>query len=298
MTPAQLDLTAAPAGVAAPTAPAAPPNRTRSAPRKAAAAPLTAAVAVPSAAPSTAVAVREPDQSGSVALMRMIEKAATDPAFDVAKLKELLEVKVRWEQEEARKTFVHALAAFKADPPTVIKNKKASFDHKTGGGKTEYEYATLDVVVAVIAAALSKHGLSHTWETAQGDGGMITVTCILRHELGHSEKVTLKAGPESSGTKNNIQAIGSTVTYLQRYTLLSATGLAAKGQDDDANFIDRGDGLSVEQKEELIDLMREVDADTAKFLKFLKVSALDELPAKRFNEAKQALEAKRGKSRP
>jgi ERF superfamily len=59
------------------------------------------------------------------------------------------------------------------------------------------------------------------------------VTCILTHQMGHSEETTLAGAPDNSGSKNSIQAIGSTVTYLERYTLLAATGLAAANGDND-----------------------------------------------------------------
>lgn len=234
---------------------------------------------------------REP-ASQATALMLMIERAVTNPDFDVEKMRELFKLRAELEAQEARKAFIEALSAFKADPPTILKNKKASFDHKKDDGKTEYEFATLAQVVNCIAPALAKYGLSHTWETAQdtgtGGGGLITVTCHLRHALGHAETTMLKASPDSSGSKNNIQAVGSTITYLQRYTLLAATGLAAKDQDTDANFKDFN-LISAEEKAELVTLMKEVKADTGRFLKFLKVQTLDELPATKFNEAKQAL---------
>ncbi|MNL48938.1 ERF superfamily protein [compost metagenome] len=44
----------------------------------------------------------------------------------------------------------------------------------------------------------------------------------------------MQAMPDNSGKKNAIQQVASTITYLQRYTLLAATGVATKGQDDDA----------------------------------------------------------------
>ena len=48
------------------------------------------------------------------------------------------------------------------------------------------------------------------------------MTCVVSHRLGHSEENTLTAGRDESGNKNNIQAVGSTITYLQRYTLKAA----------------------------------------------------------------------------
>src|SRR3990172_3178827 len=102
-----------------------------------------------------------PAASDSSTLMRIIDRAATDPAFDVAKLEQLLAVKERWEAQEARKAFVTALTAFKANPPTLTKNKHVKF------GTTEYDHATLDKVTEIIGKALSAHGLSHRWEVEQ-----------------------------------------------------------------------------------------------------------------------------------
>ena len=87
-------------------------------------------------------------------------------------------------------------------------------------------------IIACINEALSEHGLSAAWETAQNNGS-VTVTCKITHIMGHSESTSLTAAPDNTGSKNPIQAIGSTVTYLQRYTLLALTGLATYEQDDD-----------------------------------------------------------------
>ena len=59
--------------------------------------------------------------------MRLIERAATSADFDVSKLEKLLDVKEKWEANEARKAFVAALAAFKVSPPTVKKNKRVRY---------------------------------------------------------------------------------------------------------------------------------------------------------------------------
>lgn len=168
----------------------------------------------------------QPDQ-GAASLMRIIEKAAMSQEFDVAKLAQMLEIKERWEANEARKAFSEAMARFKSNPPRLIKDKHVKF------GNTEYSHATLGNVCDVIGNALSAVGISHSWETRQ-EGSLVSVSCVLTHVLGHSVKTTLSAAPDSSGSKNSIQAVGSTVTYLQRYTLLAATGMATEDQDDDA----------------------------------------------------------------
>jgi len=150
---------------------------------------------------------------------------------DVDKLAKLMDLQERWEANEARKAYAAAMVAFKADPPRIFKN--ASVDFTSAKGRTHYKHATLDNVSELIAAGLQKVGISARWETEQQEGGQIKVTCILTHVLGHSERVWLQAGRDDSGNKNSIQAVVSTVTYLERQTLLSATGMAVKNTDDD-----------------------------------------------------------------
>jgi hypothetical protein len=154
-----------------------------------------------------------------------------DSNIDVDKLAKLLEVQIAWEANEAKKAYVEAMAAFKANPPKIIKNRHVKFETRTGG-VTEYCHASLDKVTATISEALSRHGLTAAWVTGQADG-QVTVTCRITHIFGHSEETSLTSAPDNSGSKNPIQAIGSAVSYLQRYTLLALTGLATEGQDDD-----------------------------------------------------------------
>lgn len=157
-------------------------------------------------------------------------RIAVSQNADIDKLAKLMDLQERWEKNEARKAFVVAMNAFKAEPPSILKNKHVHFD--TQKGPTDYDHATLDHVCDRVIGSLSKHGISHRWRIEQ-NGEWIKVTCILTHELGHSEETTLQGVADSSGNKNNIQAIGSTVTYLQRYTLLAACGLAAANTDND-----------------------------------------------------------------
>ena len=151
---------------------------------------------------------------------------AVEKGANVDQLERLMALQERWEANEARKAFGAALAAFKAAPPSITKNKHVAF------GNTKYDHATLDNVADTIGASLTPHGLSHRWEVEQ-TADRIRVSCVLQHVQGHAERVSMEAPADSSGQKNSIQAIGSTVTYLQRYTLLAATGMAAKGMDDD-----------------------------------------------------------------
>lgn len=146
---------------------------------------------------------------------------------NIEALERIMALQERHEANEARKAYHAAMTAFKADPPKIYKDRLVKFN------STQYRHATLANVTEAVSAALAKHGLSAAWRTAQ-DGGLISVTCTVTHELGHSESTTLTGSPDNSGQKNSIQQVGSTVTYLQRYTLLALTGLATHEQDDDS----------------------------------------------------------------
>jgi hypothetical protein len=228
---------------------------------------------------------------GALTPMDLIDKALSS-GTSVDQLEKLMALQERWSAAQARTAFVEALAAFKANPPTVVKDKKAAF----GSGKASYDYATLDQVSAVIGASLSRHGLSHRWEVEQLDGGAIRVTCVLTHVMGHSERASLQAGADQSGSKNSIQAIGSTVTYLERYTLLAITGLAAKGQDSDGSKTHDEPVIDAQQKQEIIDAMKARGLaspdETIGLLKHLKVETLDHLPAREHATALRAIDSR------
>lgn len=224
--------------------------------------------------------------------MQMLQ-LAMERGADLDRLQQLMDLQQRWEANEARKAFVAAMAAFKADPPTVRKARHVSYT--TSKGTTEYDHATLADVCDAATQGLAKVGISHRWDVAQ-EKGLITVTCILTHQQGHSESVCMTTLADESGGKNAIQAIASAVTYLQRYTLLAITGLAARDMDDDG----RGAGapvatITAEQAADLQALIEEVGVDRGKFLAWLQVESIADIPAAQYRKAVAALESKRAK---
>lgn len=156
--------------------------------------------------------------------------AAMNQGASLEQVEKMMDLQERWEHREAEKAFNDALSAFKAEAVEIIKRRQVDFTSQKG--RTHYKHAELSDVVEAVGPALSKHGFSWSWKTEQKEG-VIRVTCVLKHRLGHSDSVTLEAGADQSGNKNSIQAIASTVTYLQRHTLKSITGVSEKGDDTD-----------------------------------------------------------------
>jgi len=159
-------------------------------------------------------------------------RIAVSQNADLAKLSQLMDLQERWERNEAKKSYVVAMNAFKANPPVITKNEIAEFIGKNGE-IVEWEYSTLDHIHDAVLSELSRHGISHRWVVEQPTTETVRVTCILTHKLGHSEQTTLTGPVDHSGSKNAIQAIGSSAKYLERYTLMAATGLADKSPDTD-----------------------------------------------------------------
>lgn len=182
---------------------------------------MAASTALPAARQVGAIAANSP----AAMMLALMDRGVTPDQIE--KMMDLWE---RGERREAEKAYNDALAAFKSKAIKIVKRKDVDFT--TAKGQTHYKHAELDDVVQAVGPELSAHGFAWSWDTHQA-GRDITVTCRLRHRLGHAETVSLTAQPDETGGKNAIQAIISTTTYLQRHTLKQITGTAEAGEDDD-----------------------------------------------------------------
>lgn len=151
-------------------------------------------------------------------------QVAIESNSGLEQLEKLMALQERWDANQAKKSFYSSMAEFQRLCPDIKKNKKGH----------NYMYAPLGDIVSQIRDLLANCGLSIRFEQDHGNG--ITVTCVVTHKDGHSEKTTMTGGADTSGSKNAIQAIGSTVTYLQRYTLIGALGITTADADIDARL--------------------------------------------------------------
>ena len=221
--------------------------------------------------------------SGSTTLDMM--RLAVERGADIQTIERLMALHERVEANQARRAFDEAVADAKAEIPPIARNRK---------GHNSKKYADFAAYAEVVDPIISRHGLSYRFRSKQDD--RIHVTCILSHRGGHSEETTLSGPPDSTGNKNVIQSIGSTLTYLQRYSLVQALGLAATDDDDGEGAGPGGAMISAAEKDELVALLRETGADVKRFLAHFRVENIDQLPLARFAEAKAALERKRNKA--
>jgi hypothetical protein len=215
-------------------------------------------------------------------------QTAIQQNFDIDKLEKLIALKERCDANDAKKAYVTAMGKFRKECPAI---------EKTCIGQNDKKFAGLAETLEQIKKLMAKHGLSHSWETKQ-EKDWITVTCNITHTGGHTAQTTLSGEPDSGGNKNKIQSIGSTVSYLERYTLFAALGLAGKDQDNDG-----ADGkpnpedekITESQELDLLAIIDEVGADKNAFMRACKVQSLADIKKRNFKRALQMLENKRKK---
>ena len=165
-------------------------------------------------------------------LMQMvIEKGG-----DIANLEKLIDLQERVSREQARKSFYGAMSTFQSSLPVIEKTGKASYPTKNSQGQktgqVEYDFAKLEDIAKAIRPLLLECCLSYRFEQ-KSESGRYKVICIVTHRDGHSEKTEMEAPADTSGKKNAIQQIASTISYLRRYTVTGALGIVVGGEDDD-----------------------------------------------------------------
>jgi hypothetical protein len=220
--------------------------------------------------------------------------SALDRGASVEMLDKLMTLQERWEKNNARKAFDAAVAAAKAEIPTIAKNRTVDFTSQKG--RTHYRHEDMAEIARTIDPILAKNGLSYRYRVSSPPNEPVCVTCVLSHRDGHSEETTLCAGRDDSGNKNSIQAIGSTITYLQRYTLKAALGLAASN-DDDGKSSEAGEPITEAQVREINKRIASVGADVESFCAYLKVDAVASIPASQYERAIKALDMKAAKAK-
>jgi hypothetical protein len=163
--------------------------------------------------------------------MHPLVAASMGHGLDPANLRELMVLQREYEAHEAKKAFTSAMVALKRDLPSVLERDKTVDFTNQAGRRTTYQHTTLAAAIDAIVPILTEHRFSHSW-TPDCSGKDVSVTCSLTHEAGHTETCKIAAPPDTSGNKNQGQAVASTITLLSRYTLLALLGIATRDHVD------------------------------------------------------------------
>lgn len=166
-------------------------------------------------------AVQQAPQA-SQSLLPMIDKLVERPDFDVEKLERLLDMQERIMTRSAMEQFNAAMAMMQDELPSIAERGKA---HNT-------KYATFEDINDVAKPIMKRHGFAVSFRVHNIQGG-IEVTGVLMHKGSHREETTMTLPLDTSGSKNAVQAVGSSVSYGKRYVMSALLNITTRSEDDD-----------------------------------------------------------------
>lgn len=173
---------------------------------------------------------REPEQPALVPerdhIVLMFERLATNPDVDVVKLEKLIAMNERIIAQNARAEFYAAFAAMQGELPIISEQGEIIVN-----GQVRSTFARNEDIQRAVKPILQKHGFALSFRNSFADG-FVTITGVLSHRSGHSEQDEFIAKADDSGSKNAIQALGSTRSYGQRYTTIALLNIATSEDDD------------------------------------------------------------------
>lgn len=225
-------------------------------------------------------------------ILNVIARAAADPNTDVDKLERLLAMQERVLEREAEQAFNAALRAAQDEIRPILKNKENT--------STKSTYADLEAVSDAIDPVFRSHGFSSSFGTADCPlEGHYRVTCRLSHTGGAHRDYQADVPADTMGMKGTqnktaTHGFGSALSYGRRYLKLLIADVSTT--DDDGRAASHGGVINKEQAKVLYELADAVSADKQKLCAHLKVDALSELPAIRYNDTVHLLTQKNPKA--
>ena len=167
----------------------------------------------------------------SEAFLSVIARAAADPSINVEKMQSLLDMQMRIMERQAEAAFNEAMARLQPKLPRIVREGKASY----GQGKGGYNYARYEDIDRMIRPLLNEEGFALSFDSVWNDK-LCTIIGKLSHSGGHSTAASIPLPLDTSGGKNGIQGMGSTLSYGKRYCVGMLLNIVTVGEDDDATY--------------------------------------------------------------
>lgn len=216
------------------------------------------------------------------AVMTMIERVATDPNMSIEKLEKMLDMQERILDRNAKQSYAAAFARMQAKLPLISMNGEIKHNDRLIS-----KYAKFEDINEAVRPILHEFGFGLSFRVKQLDG-KIEIIAILSHEEGHSEETSITLPADTSGAKNAVQSLGSSVSYGKRYTMCALLNISTGGEDNDGV----GGTVDTEQAAAIDTLLRDTKADRKAFLTYFKVDDVRKLRSADYDNAVIMLKAK------
>lgn len=210
--------------------------------------------------------------------------------LNVEKMERLLAMYERTVEREAAVAYKEAMARVQAGMPQFGKSGEIVVK-----GEVRSKYAKLEDIDKVIRPMLAAEGFSLSLDSESTDGKLYHVSCTVSHRQGHSETKSVLLPPDTSGAKNAVQAVFSTIVgYAHRQLVKMHFNIIETGIDTDGTG-EAGEFITEDQAKDIQALIDEVKADKNRFLKYVGVGSVSEIRKGDFERVIKALEDKRRK---
>jgi hypothetical protein len=158
----------------------------------------------------------------------------------------------------------------------IVKTRPARCEIGIGKGqKRSYEpfkFAPLEEIDKYLRPLLAEEDMDLSYSDQPQAGGGILIRGRLKHlPGGHYEDSFMKAPPDTTGGKSDVQAVGSTNSFLRRYIACNIFNIVVVEDDDDG----AGGAIDEAQTKTILDLIKRAKAGP-KFLKYMKARSIEE----------------------
>lgn len=189
----------------------------------------------------------------STSLMRLDPQALLQSAVEngagIETLERLVSLAKDVRAQQAKEAWHRAISQFQEECPKILKARKASISTR-GGGSYSYHFASLSDLMSTISPVMGPLGLSVSFRMRYADG-QVVATCLVAHEMGHSESSGEVAMPYDKGDgtgANPAQRVGIASTYAKRYALLAILGIAPEDDTDGQDAPKRDPSVSMPRR--------------------------------------------------
>ena len=247
-------------------------------------------------AKSTAVAKVEDDGADDLLILA---RAAANPNVDPAKMQALREIMKDIRQERREEAFTRDFIAMQAELPEINKDGRIVIDPKETARNKKRQvtpFSTFENIHRITMPICRGHGFVMWHEVDVGkEGTGVIVRSFLKHTAGHQTTSAIPLILDTTGSKNNNQGAGSSISYGKRYNTIALLNIISKSPTDaDLDGAVEIGTVSAEQLETIRALIVDSGADIPRFCKHMNVESIEQIPAARFDDAIAALEKKKG----
>ena len=250
-----------------------------------------------------------PPSDSPSTVLALIERVALDPHGDVQRLERMMAMYERLKAKEAELAYNAAKGRIlkKLAGIKIVKNRSALYEIEKGkpqrGTYEAFKYAPLEEIDRHLRPLLADEDMDLSYSDEPRESGDILIRGRLKLlPGGHYEDSFMPAPPDTTGGKSNVQAVGSTNSFLRRYIACNIFNIVVVGDDDDGT----GGTIDEAQTKTILELIKKAKVGP-KFLKYMKAPSVEEagsleaaiatIAARDYRKAISTLEEQIGKAK-